>query len=81
MANLPLNLTGWGVQSDVLGDKFCIYFLSVHNARKVYLGTECVTENLDDALWSDDMSFVVEELHTLLNDQEFLDYLEGEMVF
>ena len=81
MASIPLNVTGYGVQSDVFGDKFCIYFLSIHTAKKVYLGTECVTENLENAIWSDDMVFITNELSNLIQDQEFLNYLEGELIF
>ena len=78
---LPLNLTGYGVQSDKLGDTFCIYFLSVHTAVKLYLSDGEVTEDISKALWSDDMNFITQELTNILKDKEFVNYLEGMLVF
>jgi len=81
MAKLPENLTGFGLQSDKLGDLFCIYFFSVHTQVKLYLGEDELTEDMSKALWSDDISFVASELTGLLQDDDFLLYLEGSLVF
>ena len=80
MANLPLNVTAFGIGSDKLGDKFHIYFLSVHNARKLYLADGELTEDLSQALQTDDMNFIAGELATLISDDDFMEYLESEMV-
>ena len=80
MATIPINITSFGIGSDNLADNFHIWFLSVHNAKKLYYGDECVTENISDALTTDDINFATEELSNLLKDQEFLNYLEAEVV-
>ncbi len=80
MAQLSINVTSFGIGSDNLGDKFHIWFLSLHNAKKLYYGDECVTEELNEALTTDDINFAIEELKSLLDDQDFLDYLEAEVV-
>lgn len=64
-----------------MGDFFHIYFFSLHNMKKLYLGDECLTENLTEALTSDDMAFITNELNTLLHDEEFMSYLEANLVF
>ena len=81
MAALPLNLTAFGIGSDKLGDFFHIYFMSCHTNVKLYLGDEELTEDLSKALTSDDINFVAGELTNLLNDEGFLEYLEGSLVF
>lgn len=80
MAQLPHQVTAFGVESDKLGDEFRIYFFSQHNLRKMYLGQECVTEDASQALYSSDMSFITEELSNLLGDDDFMEYLEGAFV-
>ena len=81
MTQLPLNLTAFGVQSDKLADNFCIYFLSSHTNVKLYLAEEELTEDISKALWSDDMSFVTSELTKLLQDSDFLDYLQASLIY
>ena len=81
MPTLPLNLTAWGVGSDKLGDYYHIYFFSQHTMRKLYLAEGELTEDLSRALISDDMNFITEELTNLLGDAEFIEYLEGELLF
>lgn len=75
---LPSMVTGFGVESDWSGDNFVIYFFSVYNSRKLYLGDECVTQNLNDAVANDDMNDTVDALGGLLEDKEFMEYLESE---
>ena len=76
---LPPQLTSFGVGSDKLGDMFHIYFLSAHTAKKLYLGEDVLTEDLSEALQTDDMKFIVEELGNLLSDDVFMEYLAGEL--
>jgi len=78
---LPLMITGLGIESDNLGDEFMIYFFSVFNARKLYLGDGMLTEDRCKAIKADSASFATEELGKLLGDDEFMNYLEMEMVF
>ncbi len=77
---LPLNITSFGVNSDKLGDKFFIFFFSIHSNNMLYLGDEELTHDLSKALKSDDMQFITEELGNLLQDEMFMEYLEGQMV-
>ena len=81
MIPLPLNITSLGIGCDKMADYFHIYFFSQHNMRKLYLADDSLTENISEALVSDDMSFIANELSELLKDKEFIDYLEKEMVF
>lgn len=80
MATIPMQVTAFGVESNRLGDEFRIYFFSQYSLRKLYLGNDCVTEDASQALYSTDMSFITNELGKIITDQEFLDYLEAEMV-
>jgi len=77
---LPLNITSFGVNSDKLGDEFFIFFFSIHTNNMMYLGDGELTQDLSKALKSVDMGFIVGELGKLLDDDDFMDYLEGEMV-
>ena len=78
---IPLNITSFGVNSDKLGDEYFIYFFSIHSNNMLYLGDGELTHDLSRALKSDDMQFITEELGKLLGDDEFMNYLEMEMVF
>ncbi len=77
---LPLNITSFGVNSDKLGDEFFIFFFSIYTNNMMYLGDGELTQDLSKALKSVDMGFIVEELGKLLDDNDFMEYLEGEMV-
>ena len=78
---LPSAVTGMGIESDIFGDNHVIYFFSVYNSRKLYLGDGCLTPNLADAMANDSMADTVEALGGLLEDREFMEYMEGEFVF
>ena len=80
MTSMPLNITDFGVASDREGDFFHIFFFSSYNMRKLFLGNEELTEDISKALVTDDMSFITNELSNLMKDQDFMDYLEKEMV-
>ncbi len=45
----------------------------------MYLGEDCITDNLDKAIKTEDIGFAIEELNNLTTDKEFLSYLEAEM--
>ena len=75
---LPPMITGMGIESDIFAENFVIYFFSVLNSRKLYLGDGCVTPNLADAMANDSMADTVEALGELLQDEEFMEYLESE---
>jgi len=77
MTKLPPIVTGAGVDSDWSGEKFKIYFFSVHNSLKFYLADGEVTEDINKALETDDINFALEELNNLINDKDFTTYLEG----
>jgi len=81
MATLPLNVTSFGVGSDKLGDEFHIFFLSCHTSTKLYLSEGELTDDLSKALTTDNMEFITDELRGLLDDQDFMDYLEASLVF
>jgi len=79
MPELPFGLSSFGVGSDNLGEVFHLYFISVSSSKKVYLGDDCLTEDLSEAITSDDMRFIIDELNTLLADKDFLLYLTDEL--
>jgi len=74
-------MTGAGVEPDWSGDKYRIFFSSIYNSKKFYLGDDEVVEDPDKAIESDDIKSAINELSTLLQDDEFLEYLEGMFVF
>ena len=77
----PKTITDFGIQSDWSGDNFVIYFGSRFNSKFMYLADGCVTANLDEAIANDSMDDTIEALGELLQDKEFIEYLEGEFVF
>ncbi len=75
----PNIVSSFGVDSNWSGDEFYIFFYSIHNSKRMYLGEDCITDNLDKAIKTEDIGFAIEELNNLTTDKEFLSYLEAEM--
>lgn len=81
LASIPLQLTGCGVDSDNMGEKYHIYFLSHYSSQKLYLGDNCLVRDLDKAISNTDIREVISKMTELLKDKEFLNYMEQEFCF